>query len=195
VLSVSLVRSRSGEPLYVIAQTTNISDRKQVEADLMTEVGRDALTGLANRRKLEKVLEAQLERCRRNGAEASLLLLDFDRFKQINDRHGHDVGDGMLRLVARELRGRIRATDLAARIGGDEFVMLLEGAGPERAERTARELMRHFDRVSYDPDRLNLPCPFSVGSAGIGPGTTSAQEALRQADLSMYEAKRTRKNN
>ena len=73
--------------------------------------------------------------------------------------------------------------------------MLLEGAGPERAERTARELMRHFDRVSYDPDRLNLPCPVSVGSAGIGPGTTSAQEALRQADLSMYEAKRTRKNN
>ncbi len=194
VLAVSLVSDESGEPLYVIAQTTNISERKQVEVDLRSEVGRDPLTGLANRRQLESALDLLLDKCRREGTVASLLIMDFDDFKQVNDRHGHEAGDGILRFIAQELRGQIRATDLAGRIGGDEFVLLLDGVIAERAGQMATELMDHFDTVTYDPEGLNLACSASVGSAGIDAGTSGPQEALREADLAMYEAKRRRRS-
>ena len=193
VLAVSLVRSEDGEPSYVVAQTTNISDSKQVEVDLRTEVGRDPLTGLANRRQLETALGELLEKCRSDRACASLLLLDFDDFKGINDSHGHMVGDGMLQFVAGELGNRIRSTDLAARLGGDEFVLVLNDLGPEQSDAKAIDLMEHFDRAVYDPDGLNLRCPVSVGSATITAATPSVEAALVEADRAMYEAKRSRR--
>lgn len=193
VLAVSLVRSDSGQPLYVVAQTTNISDRKKVEVDLRTEVGRDPLTGLANRRQLQSALDGVLTDCRATGNSASLMLLDLDDFKRTNDSHGHGVGDGMLRLVADELRRRIRSSDVAARLGGDEFVLLLRGAGPQQTDAKAADLMDHFDRVFYDPEGLNLPCRVSVGSARISARTPDAEAALAEADRAMYEAKRTRR--
>lgn len=193
VLAVSLVRSESGNPLYVIAQTTNISDRKQVEVDLRTEIGRDPLTGLANRRQLQAALEDVLSECRTTGAPASLLMLDLDGLKEVNDSHGHVAGDGMLRLVATELSSRIRTSDLAARLGGDEFVLLLRGLGQRQADAKAADLMDHFDHVVYDPEGLNLTCRVSIGSASIDAETPGAEAMLAEADRAMYEAKRSRR--
>ena len=93
MLAVSLVRDRSGDPLYVVAQTTNISGHKQVEVDLRTEAGRDPLTGLANRRQLGARCEDLLSGLPRERLTGCLMLLDLDGFKQVNDRHGHEVGD------------------------------------------------------------------------------------------------------
>jgi diguanylate cyclase (GGDEF)-like protein/PAS domain S-box-containing protein len=192
VLAVSLVRGESGEPLYVVAQTTNISEHKQVEVDLRTEAGRDPLTGLANRRQLEAALGQLLADCREKGSTASLMLLDLDGLKKVNDGHGHETGDAMLRFVAGELDARIRQTDLAARLGGDEFVLVLQGVGEDEAHDRAVALMRDFDRLVYDPEGLALRCRASIGSASLDAATPSAEAVLREADLAMYEAKRDR---
>jgi diguanylate cyclase (GGDEF)-like protein/PAS domain S-box-containing protein len=193
LVAVSLVTSATGEPPYVIAHVTDISDRKQIEVDLRSEAGRDPLTGLANRRQFETALEGLAEKCRTNDTRASLLLLDIDGFKQVNDSYGHEVGDRLLKFIAGELTARVRSTDLAGRIGGDEFVLLLDSVGPARATEISNELMDHFDHVKFEPESLNLRCSTSVGSAGMTADTASAQAVLREADLAMYEAKRSRR--
>lgn len=193
LVAASLVTSTTGESPYVIAQVTNISDRKQIEVDLRSEAGRDPLTGLANRRQFETALESLAEKCRTNDTRASLLLLDIDGFKQVNDSYGHEVGDRLLKFIAGELTARVRSTDLAGRIGGDEFVLLLDSVGPARATEISNELMDHFDRVKFEPGSLDLRCSTSVGSAGMTADTVSAQAVLREADLAMYEAKRSRR--
>ncbi len=193
MLAVSLVRGESGEAPYVVAQTTNISERKQVEVDLRSEAGHDPLTGVANRRQLESALADVLKECQTSDVSASLLLLDFDEFKEINDRHGHAVGDELLRFAAGELSNRIRSTDLVARLGGDEFVLLMRGLGSLQTEVKAADLMDHFDHVAFDPEGLNIRCRASVGGARISRETTSAEAALEEADRAMYEAKRDRK--
>jgi two-component system cell cycle response regulator len=135
-----------------------------------------------------------LEDCRENDSTASLLLLDLDNFKRVNDSHGHEVGDAILRFFVSELEGRIRPTDLAARLGGDEFVLVLRGIDPAQARSKAVELTEHFDRLTFDPEGLALPCGVSVGSAAIDPAAQSVEAILRDADLDMYEAKRDRQN-
>jgi len=194
MLAVSLVRDRSGDPLYVVAQTTNISGHKQVEVDLRTEAGRDPLTGLANRRQLVSALQDLLADCRENGSTGCLMLLDLDGFKQVNDRHGHGVGDRMLRFVAEELKRRVRSTDLAARLGGDEFVLVLQGVGPAQVKDRASALTERFEKLTFDPEGLALRCGASVGSASIDGRTSCPEAVLREADLDMYEAKRTRRS-
>ncbi len=111
---------------------------------------------------------------------------------------GHEAGlshpDDMLRFVAEELNRRVPPTDLAARFGGDEFVLVLQGVGAGQVESKAVELMEHFDRLEYDPGRLALPCGASVGSASMDAGTPSLESVLREANLDVYEAKRGRVN-
>jgi len=193
VLAVSLVRDENGDPLYVIAQTTNISANKRIEADLRSEAGKDPLTELANRRQIESAIESQIERARRTGEPASVLMVDLDDFKAVNDRYGHETGDGVLRFFARELRGEVRTADLPARFGGDEFVVLMTGVDAAKATRIAEQLMEHFGEVVYQPEGLALRCAISVGNAQIETGSESPAEVLAAADRSMYEVKRSKK--
>ncbi len=194
MLSVSLIKSENDEEPYVLAQTINISARKQVEAALRQEAGLDPLTGLANRRQLERAIDTQLERVRRFGEKAALLMVDLDGFKEINDEHGHEVGDRVLKFFGRELLGQIRSTDMVARIGGDEFVLLMPGVGPERAATISDQLTTHFERVFCEPEGLSVRCAISVGHASLDQNTTGSVDALVAADRSMYDAKRARKS-
>jgi diguanylate cyclase (GGDEF)-like protein len=156
--------------------------------ELEREAGQDALTGLGNRRRFEEDLAAAIARSRRDGTTGALLMLDLDRFKQVNDSHGHPAGDRAIKEVAETLRQRTRASDSLARLGGDEFAVILPRCSGEdaviAAEAIAGEIRRH-----HPEDRLD-PLTVSIGVAMFG-GDSKASVAtvVSEADAAMYAAK------
>jgi diguanylate cyclase (GGDEF)-like protein len=149
----------------------------------------DPLTGLANHRQLVQALEAEIKRSRRTGQPLAVVLLDLDGLKQINDRHGHLAGSLAIRRVAEALLGSCRATDTAARFGGDEFALVLPETGEAAAWHVARGVV---DRLATDAEKPNLS--ISVGVAAY-PGHGETVEALlNAADVALYETKERRKS-
>jgi diguanylate cyclase (GGDEF)-like protein len=152
---------------------------------------RDPLTGLYNRRFLSEALEKEVSRCERYGSESSLVILDLDDFKAINDVHGHAVGDDVLREVARIGEGLVRPHDSFARIGGEEFAMLLPETSQLDALLIAERLRTAISRASIVPDRR---VTVSGGVASC-PGDARTREDLhRRADAALYWAKRNGKD-
>lgn len=160
----------------------------------------DALTGLANRRRFEDVLGREWERGSRSGAPVALLMLDIDRFKLYNDRYGHVAGDRCLRWVAAVLTQRLRDVDLVARFGGDEFAVVMPGAGlgaavgaAERLRRAVEEAVGVEAGAPAGDDRL--PVTVSIGVAAGVPTPGSGTEALTEsADRQLYRAKQSGRN-
>lgn len=154
----------------------------------------DNLTGLYNRNKLDEILSEQLRRFRRSQRPFSLLLLDIDHFKQLNDTHGHLAGDQVLVGVAKTLAESIRSVDYAARYGGEEFIIVL----PETSTSTARELAERICtrvRNSFYPYRDQaLAVTLSIGVAGIRSSDGDADAIIARADRMMYEAKEAGRN-
>jgi diguanylate cyclase (GGDEF)-like protein len=156
-----------------------LSERiERLVAELRLAAATDPLTGLLNRRAFEERLERELARTRRTGEPFGLLLVDVDRFKQLNDRLGHAAGDEALTALAQTLAGAVRAVDTVARIGGDEFAVLLAGTADERARDVA-------DRLT-----AGAGVPISIGAASYGPDGTTADDISRAADAALYAAKR-----
>jgi diguanylate cyclase (GGDEF)-like protein len=155
---------------------------------------KDPLTGLLNRRKFEEVVEFELQRSRRQSYQLCLVFIDLDNFKQINDTQGHPVGDLLLREVAKVLSGMLRASDIIARMGGDEFAILMPDTTRVQGLSVAEKL-----RQSLSATNINLPDgPTRVlGSFGLVASPDNGEEvsALFTAmDVAMYKAKRTGKN-
>ncbi|RME88866.1 MAG: diguanylate cyclase, partial [Anaerolineae bacterium] len=153
----------------------------------------DALTDLLNRRALYRRAQADIERARRAGKPLSVIFLDVDRFKQINDRHGHQVGDLVLQHVARVLRTHSRSYDSVGRWAGDEFMIVL----PEIGEQWASDIAsRILDAVARSPvilpDGQHLPLSISIGISTLSAfddPDTALDRLVRQADRAMYRAK------
>jgi diguanylate cyclase len=163
---------------------------------LATEALTDALTGLPNRRHLDRALELELERTRRYDTPVSLALLDVDHFKNYNDTVGHPAGDEVLRAMAEAMGGELRTSDLLARYGGEEFALIMPGIGPEDATRAAERLRtmmasHPFPFGEVQPGgRLTL----SAGVASSPAHGETASELLRRADDALYQAKREGRN-
>jgi len=177
---------------YELALTRALEHRHLLRenARLFQEVQRlaitDPLTGLYNRHKLAEALETECERAVRYGRPVSMIMMDLDDLKLVNDTHGHPGGDVVLQKVAEAIRGNIRRLDLPTRYGGDEFLVLLPETSLVDAERVAQ-------RISHEVRKIRageLPVTASIGVVDWGPGYRSSQEFLSAADQALYQAKR-----
>ena len=175
-----------------------LQELQQRNLELASYALTDALTGLPNRRALMEEMPRMWARAEREGRSVLLAFIDLDGFKPINDQHGHNVGDQLLQTVARQLLGSLRESDFAARIGGDEFVMV--GTGPELSQSATQVLHELKERlvlatqcdVALPGDLLHYPGS-SVGVVAVHPAQTTTEQALALADAAMYQAKTRRK--
>ena len=172
-----------------------LRDENELEHDqLLYEMAtRDALTGLDNRHQFKMHLAHHMERSRRNGRPVSLLIVDADRFKNINDTYGHDTGDRALIHMARSIMSCCRSSELVARWGGEEFVVLMPETGRETAEKVAERIRRS---VQDNPLRLPtgaMPLTVSIGGTELGPADDSAG-FFKTADQQLYRAKEAGRN-
>ena len=175
---------------FVCAQVATAIERKQLHARLERMAQYDALTQLPNRALLRDRLKRSLTMAQMDGGRMALLYVDLDRFKEVNDNHGHSVGDMLLQAVASRLKGCVRETDTVARIGGDEFVVLLHSIhAAEDADKVAQKIRQ----VLAQPLRLDghsLTIRTSIGVALYPEHGTEEKQLFRHADEAMYTAKR-----
>lgn len=168
----------------------DISDRKRREEALSEMAATDDLTGLANRRHLTTTSSRAIRDARTEGAPLALLLADIDRFKMVNDVHGHSVGDEILRACARRWTQALDGDALVARIGGDEFAVLLPGADCERARAAAERLRAATADVLVDGGNTEVRPTISVGVSCLRNSDSGLSDLLDRADESLYVAKR-----
>lgn len=176
----------------VLSLAQDVTARVEAEEQLRHAAVHDALTGAHNRRYLLMRLEYAVERARRGGAPPAMLYLDLDHFKPVNDRHGHAVGDAVLVQVVRRLHVAVRADDCVARVGGDEFVVLLDSpGGDDTVEEVTSRILRALSRA-FDVEGLRIAVGASIGTARYPADGASADALLRHADAIMFRAKRQR---
>jgi diguanylate cyclase (GGDEF)-like protein len=169
---------------YVILLGATLVDNVQLFGQVRHRAISDSLTGLANYRRFVESLQAELERSGRTNRHFSVLLMDLDKLKEINDRYGHEAGTRAICRVAEVLRQHSRAIDTAARYGGDEFSLLLPETGEAAARRVASRIKQHLENSTEEP-KLSV----SIGVATHPPSGTSVQGLLESADQELYAQK------
>lgn len=187
-IALSAVRIKDGWNIVGIAR--DITERKRAERQLEDLLRTDPLTGAGNRRRFEEVLQIELARSRRYRLPLSLILLDIDYFKRVNDSLGHPVGDRVLKQLVSLISANVRETDVFARLGGEEFAVLVPGCDTERARQFAEKLRVLVERHEFD-DVKRLSCSFGVAEFR----ETDDRDALvKRADEALYRAKREGRN-
>jgi diguanylate cyclase (GGDEF)-like protein/PAS domain S-box-containing protein len=179
-----------------ITQILDISERKRFESHLRHLADHDALTGLLNRHRFESELARVTAEVRRYRRRASLLELDLDGFKEVNDRFGHPVGDELITRIGALLRDTVRTTDIVARLGGDEFIVILPEAGAEDAKRLATRILdavRAAGQITVGDQHAQVTASIGLTSFDGDTGLTGA-ELVAEADVALYEAKALGRN-
>jgi len=179
----------------VVALNSELEQRvMERTAQLRELAAREPLTGLYNRRHFSEVLSRRFSEARRYGTDLSLMMIDMDNFKNINDRFGHLVGDEILIMTALTISSQLRAPDLAARFGGDEFIVLMPHTSHPQADHVARRVIRLFDQEQAKKD-LGTPLSLSIGVASLGcTDAKSDDDLVRFVDRALYDAKKLGKN-
>ena len=203
----ALVRLADGRKM-VITTVRDITERKQMEAELQNaneayqalhatlreQAARDSLTGLYNRRYFNETIERELARAKREKYPVSVMIMDIDLFKAINDSYGHAFGDEALTVLSALINVNIRAGDLAYRYGGDEFVVVMPGAEVEVARHRAELVSQAFSTATIYKGKKDFRATVSVGIAIYPYHGGSGDEILRYADLALYQAKQDGRN-
>ncbi|RJF97343.1 EAL domain-containing protein [Noviherbaspirillum saxi] len=192
--AVVVARDSEGRPLRMTGTMTDVSEKRQSEERIWHHANFDALTGLPNRRLFRDRLENEVRKAQRSGKHVALLFIDLDRFKEVNDLLGHDIGDLLLTQAARRLGDCVRHSDTVARLGGDEFTVIL----------TELDTMAHVEGIAQkilaalaEPFRLGKEVAYLSGSVGITMYPADAatpEELVRNADQAMYVAKQAGRN-
>lgn len=209
-VEIGLSPIQSSEGLFILAIVVDVTERnRQVDelAKLRLDLDRsdvelqraqyrshhDPLTGLANSSLFHDIVNHHLAICRRNGSALTLLYLDLDGFKAVNDAHGHAVGDALLRVVAERLKEGIRDSDVAARLGGDEFAIILVNSSVAESEAVIRKLAEGIAKP-FQIAHVAISISVSIGTAGFPAAGASCEALLQSADKAMYKDKACRGN-
>ncbi|PYC22917.1 EAL domain-containing protein [Pseudomonas mosselii] len=196
-VSVNLVGSpilTEGQVSGIVVVLHDMTQERQYIANLSWQATHDALTGLANRREFEYRLEQALNGLARQAGRHSLMFLDLDQFKLVNDTCGHAAGDELLRHICAVLQSGLREGDTLARLGGDEFGVLLENCPPEQAERIAEQLRQAVQSLHFVWKGRPFVTTVSIGLVHIAQAPSTLEASLRAADMACYMAKEKGRN-
>jgi len=194
-LSIFLVRDEANTPMYLISAGQDITDRKALQLEVERQAQVDYLTGLSNRRHFIEEGEAELARALRYKKPLSLMMLDIDFFKLVNDTHGHKAGDIVLQKVSLLCRETLREVDIIGRLGGEEFAILLPETMLEKALEVAERVRQLIAETEIALETgLPLHVTVSIGVATLKGKEINIDTLLHQADEALYEAKRTGRN-
>ncbi len=189
----AIAMTYAGEAAVLIS-INDISQRKQLETELFHQANTDSLTGLSNRRYFMVQAEQEIRRARRFSRELSVIMMDLDRFKWINDNLGHAAGDTVLETVVRVSNERLRESDIMGRLGGEEFAILLPETGLDAAEEVAGRILDHIAETAIATTKGAVHCTTSLGVAHLTDADNSIDDLLHRADEALYRAKNNGRN-
>lgn len=191
----SVLTTEDGRMTSVMSQVLDVTEQKHAEMELKRIAQTDMLTGLANRRHFMELAELELSRACRYGDPLTVMMMDIDHFKRINDTHGHQMGDQVIQMVGRSCQETLREVDVIGRIGGEEFAIILPQTGSEQAVEAA-ERLREVIANSEIPMKKGMPlhCTVSIGVATLVDTMTNLDTLLGHADKSLYDAKQAGRN-
>jgi diguanylate cyclase (GGDEF)-like protein len=176
------------KPIAPAQLTLVATSRVERYRELRVLMLHDSLTGLVNHSRLQQQLEIECARALRQRQPLSLAMIDIDHFKAVNDRHGHQTGDRVLKNLARFLRQRLRTSDVVGRYGGEEFAVILSDTSGEVAEEVLNSLRRDFAAIPHETGGESITVTFSTGIASL-PQYGSVRELTLAADQALYRAK------
>jgi len=172
----------------------DVTTRKQMERSLKELASHDPLTGVANRRYFFERAGEEFARSRRHHHALSVVMIDIDHFKRINDHYGHFRGDDVLKAVCKAFHAQLRESDLLARIGGEEFVILLADIDPDGARSLAERLRQSVADLTISSEGAEIRWTVSVGVSTLTPADATIEDCLKRADQALYRAKATGRN-
>ncbi|WNB77351.1 sensor domain-containing protein [Methylomonas koyamae] len=195
LLSISTVRDGDGAISHYVGVFADITKLKASEMELEFLAHHDPLTKLPNRMLFLSRLQHTIEKARRQSTQMAVLMLDLDRFKDVNDSFGHLAGDDLLQMVARRLIKRLRSSDTVCRLGGDEFVVLLEEVGhPEAAAHVATQIIKTLSQTWHLPSGNEVRIGVSVGISMFPEHGNTPDQLIQHADTALYQAKNEGRN-
>ena len=193
--NASVYRNARGEVAGVFAAARDITELKKLERELERQAHIDLLTDLNNRRYFMELAEQELARSRRHGEPLSLLMMDLDNFKRVNDTYGHDIGDAALQKLSEVCRDTFRGIDIAGRLGGEEFAALLPETSADQAVEVAERLRQAVEGAAVKlEDGSLIHFTVSIGVAGFGAKDEKIETVLKRADAALYKAKNSGRN-
>ena len=188
---------RDGDQLKIGQAILKFLEGGSVETSYHEEIYRlmtyDGLTGVHNKRYFHEILEREASRCKRYGRTLALAVFDVDRFKSINDNYGHIAGDAVLRQLASLVRVNIRREDIFARVGGEEFAIILPETEGSEAAAVSDKIRKLVETSEFTFDTVSIPVTISLGVTNLDPSDT-AHSLYAKADANLYRAKQTGRN-
>ena len=194
-LTITAIKDSEGEVIQYAAVFHDITDLKRNEEEIKYQAFHDPLTGLPNRLLFRDRLKHAIDKAQREGVMVAVLFMDLDDFKNINDTMGHEVGDMLLKGMSVRLISCLREVDTVARIGGDEFVVVLEGIGKVGEAEVAADRIIKALSAPYSFEKENMYCTTSIGIALYPEDGKDGEDLTKNSDLAMYHAKKLGKNN
>ncbi len=189
IVSAQPLLDLTAETTGVVATYRNITDRKLIEEDLRRMATTDPLTGAFNRREFMRRAQEEIDRSKRYHTPLTLLMIDIDHFKSVNDTYGHDAGDDVLKQMVSESQTLLRGSDPFYRLGGEEFAAILTHTLPEQAVLAAERLRRALKALTVSTSGGEIRFTVSIGLASMDQGGLSLEQIMKKADTALYEAK------
>jgi diguanylate cyclase (GGDEF)-like protein len=177
-----------------LREAAPVLETKRLMETLRESTLQDAMTGLNNRRFLEEYVDTLVANAQRQKANISILMLDLDYFKMVNDTYGHDAGDTVLKTLAKVLRQSVRASDIVIRYGGEEFLIILQNSSGEAADNVAEKIRATVEKMKIPLDGATLQKTISIGIADYPGDSETFWQAVKYADVALYQAKETGRN-